>query len=62
VAILLMIFSNKTPAEVIALDPAPYFSRLGLDKHLSPLRSNGLHSMVKRVKALAEISANAEGK
>ena len=29
------------------------FAQLGLDRHLSPTRRNGLHSMVSRVKALA---------
>ncbi|MFO0866476.1 MAG: SufE family protein [Gemmataceae bacterium] len=32
--------------------------RIGLDRHLSPTRSNGLHAMVKRVRSIA---ANAEG-
>ena len=53
IAILIMIFSNQTAAKVLELDPKPIFERLGLDKHLSPMRSNGLHSMVTRIKALA---------
>ncbi len=53
IAILLMLFSMKTPKEIIDFDPAESFARLGLDKHLSPMRSNGLHSMVKRMKDLA---------
>ncbi|MFT7616941.1 MAG: cysteine desulfuration protein SufE [Planctomycetota bacterium] len=59
IAILLMLFSNKTPAEIKDFDPAEQFGKLGLDKHLSPMRSNGLHSMVKRMKALA-ISVEAQ--
>ncbi len=53
IAVLLMIFSKKTPQEIVDFDPSDHFRRLGLDKHLSPMRSNGLHSMVKRMKALA---------
>ncbi len=53
IAIVLMIFSDRTPEEIAAADPMPWFERLGLDKHLSPMRSNGLHAMVGRIKALA---------
>ncbi|HJK95378.1 MAG TPA: SufE family protein [Polyangiaceae bacterium LLY-WYZ-15_(1-7)] len=53
VALLLMIYGGKTPAEIAATDHQAVLARLGLDKHLSPGRSNGLHSMVKRVKELA---------
>ena len=34
-------------------DSTVTFAQLGLDKHLSPTRRNGLHSMVSRVRALA---------
>jgi cysteine desulfuration protein SufE len=53
VAILLVMFSGKTRAEILALDPRPTFAELGLDQHLSQGRSNGLLSMVGRIKALA---------
>lgn len=53
VAILLVMFSGKTRAEILALDPRPTFAQLGLDQHLSQGRSNGLLSMVGRIKALA---------
>ncbi|MCB9656613.1 MAG: SufE family protein [Sandaracinaceae bacterium] len=53
VAILLVMFSGKTRAEIAALDPRPTFAELGLDQHLSQGRSNGLLSMVGRIKALA---------
>ncbi len=61
IAILLMLFSDKSPEAIVNFDPAETFARLGLDKHLSPMRSNGLHSMVKRMKALAA-SAQAQEK
>lgn len=53
VAILLVMFSGKTRDEIRALDPRPTFAQLGLDQHLSQGRSNGLLSMVGRIKALA---------
>ena len=54
VAILLQIFSERTAAEILATDPRPIFAELGLDKHLSAGRSNGLLSMVGRIKDLAQ--------
>jgi cysteine desulfuration protein SufE len=53
IAILLVLFSGKSAEEILAIDPAVMFTRLGLDTHLSPGRSNGLMSMVRRVKTLA---------
>ncbi|MEM1415535.1 MAG: SufE family protein [Myxococcota bacterium] len=54
IAIVLMLYGNKTPAEILETDHAPVLAELGLDKHLSPGRSNGLHSMIKRIRTLAE--------
>ena len=56
VALVLMIFGGKTPAEVQALDAKAVLAELELDKHLSPGRSNGLHSMIGRIKQLASAS------
>lgn len=50
VALVLLVFDGKSPAEVEATDEKPILAELGLDKHLSPGRSNGLHSMIKRIK------------
>ncbi|MEZ6197847.1 MAG: SufE family protein [Planctomycetota bacterium] len=51
IAILLMIYEGKTREEIAAVPIADHFARLGLDRHLSPLRSNGLHAMVARIRA-----------
>jgi cysteine desulfuration protein SufE len=40
----------------LADDGTATFAKLGLDRHLSPTRRNGLHSMVSRIKALAAAS------
>jgi cysteine desulfuration protein SufE len=53
IGIVMMIFSGKSPAEIEALDPRPIFRELGLDQHLSQGRSNGLLSMVGRIKEIA---------
>lgn len=52
--ILFAIFSGKTADEILAVDIKKLFSRFGLDEHLSPQRSNGLLSMVARIKADAQ--------
>jgi cysteine desulfuration protein SufE len=53
VGIVLMIFDHKTPEEIRGIDPRPIFRELELDQHLSQGRSNGLLSMVGRIKAIA---------
>ncbi|HLU48891.1 MAG TPA: SufE family protein [Planctomycetota bacterium] len=53
IAILIVLYSGKTPDAVLALDPRPIFESLGLDRFLSPTRHNGLYAMVERVRTLA---------
>ena len=57
IAVLLMIYDGKTPAEILETDPAAIFHRLELDRHLSSQRRNGLFGMVNRVR---EIAAHAQ--
>lgn len=53
IALLLRIYSDKTPADI--LDSRPDFVvALGLEKHLSPTRSNGLVSMLAAIRRFAE--------
>ena len=56
IAVLLLIYNGKTATQILDVDSSEIFGRLGLDKHLSPTRRNGLHSMVKRIKTLASDS------
>ena len=51
IAILLQIYSGKTPAEILTIDAKQILTTLGLDTHLSQQRSNGLFSMVERIRA-----------
>ena len=46
IAILLMVFNNKTPDEIIKSDVS-FIEKIGLKEHLSPNRANGLYSMIK---------------
>jgi cysteine desulfuration protein SufE len=53
VAILLALYSGKTAREILATDALALFERIGLRDGLTPQRSNGLRSMVERVRAEA---------
>ncbi|MEH6718906.1 MAG: SufE family protein [Aurantimonas endophytica] len=50
VAIALALYSGKTAPEILDIDAEAVFGRLGLQDHLTPQRSNGLRSMVNRIK------------
>ena len=52
IAILLMVFNNKTPDEIINSDIS-FIEKIGLKEHLSPNRANGLYSMIKQIKFYA---------
>lgn len=53
VAVLLTLFNGRTPQEILDFDARNALDRLDLAGHLSPSRSNGLFSMVRRIRALA---------
>ena len=53
IAVLLVIFDGRTPAEIAQTDAIRHLTALGLDKHLSPTRKNGLFAMVERIRTLA---------
>lgn len=52
IAILIRVFSNQTPADIIAADMG-FIDEIGLKEHLSPTRANGLVSMIKNIKMYA---------
>ena len=52
IAILLIIFNNRTPKEIIESD-TNFIEKIGLKEHLSPNRANGLYSMLKQIKFYA---------
>src|ERR1700733_10706958 len=50
IAILLRLYAGHAPAEILAFDAKAAFERLGLTGALSAQRSNGLFSMVERIR------------
>ena len=59
VALVLALYSERTPQEILATDAQALFSKLGLSQHLTPQRSNGVRSMVERIKSDARAAAAA---
>ena len=53
IAILSALYSNITVKEAIEIDANVEFRKLGLTDHLSAQRSNGLNSMIQRLKLIA---------
>ncbi|MDQ0347226.1 SufE family protein [Ancylobacter vacuolatus] len=51
VAILLALYSDRPASDILSADPGAVFARIGLKDHLTPQRSNGLRSMVERIRA-----------
>jgi cysteine desulfuration protein SufE len=50
VSIILTLYSDKTAREILATDALAMFGKLGLIEHLTPQRSNGVRSMVERIR------------
>jgi len=59
IAILLRLFSGRSPEDILAFDARAALERLGLSGALSAQRSNGLASMVARIRRDAELAAAA---
>ncbi|GAB4316338.1 MAG: SufE family protein [Candidatus Sumerlaeia bacterium] len=52
IALLLKVYSNHTPEEILAAPP-DFLVQLGIVNHLTPNRSNGLASLVQKMRAWA---------
>lgn len=59
IAVLFSIYQDKPLAEIPSYDAQAAFAELGLKEHLTPQRSNGLASMVERIRADALRHLNA---
>jgi cysteine desulfuration protein SufE len=53
VAVLLMLYSDRTPREILDTDLHEAFTRLGLENNLTMNRRNGFYSMIERIRAIA---------
>jgi len=51
IAILLTLYSGRSPQEILATDAISVFDEFGFREHLTPQRSNGLRSMVERIRS-----------
>lgn len=50
VALALAIYSGRNAADILATDAFAIYEKLGLAAHLTPQRSNGVRSMIERIK------------
>ena len=57
VAITIALYADKTPQEALAVDALAVYRELGLEAHLTPQRSNGVRSMIERIRADAKALA-----
>ena len=49
IAIVFALFSEKTPLEILEINPANELKKLKLEDNISQQRSNGLNAMIKRL-------------
>ena len=55
IAVTLAIFSGQKASRINLIDEVEYFNKIGLQEHITPQRSNGLRSMVRRIKDSASM-------
>ena len=49
IALLFRIYDGRSASQIIETEP-DFLREIGLEEHLSPTRSNGLHAMLKTIK------------
>ncbi|MGI9485789.1 MAG: SufE family protein [Geminicoccaceae bacterium] len=57
IALLLRLYADRRPEDILT-NPPDVFDEIGLGKHLSPSRANGLHAMVNRIRQIATAAAH----
>ena len=60
IAVLFALYEGKTADEILAIDAQKIFAELGLKDHLTQQRSNGLASMVERIRRDARAVTTGE--
>ena len=58
IALVLRVYSDRAAQEIVATEPT-FIQAIGLAKHLSPTRSNGLAAMLVRLKQHAAEALHA---
>jgi cysteine desulfuration protein SufE len=51
IAIAIAVFSDRTPEQILTVDPLGAFRGLGLEQHLTPQRSNAVRAMIERIRS-----------
>ncbi len=59
VALILALYSGQPATKIIDTDAQELFQSIGLSAHLTPQRTNGVRSMVERIKRDARTAATA---
>lgn len=54
IALLLRLYNDRSPGEILETNP-DFITQIGLDKHLSQNRANGLLAMLKQIKLYASV-------
>jgi cysteine desulfuration protein SufE len=52
VAMLIKVYSHQKPEDILT-SPPEFLNKIGIDKHLSPTRKNGLGAMLKQIQLFA---------
>ena len=60
IAILLALYSGRNADDILKLDANAFLDKLHLKEHLTPQRSNGLLSMVERIRSDARAVSAAQ--
>jgi len=61
IAVLMVLYSDKTPVEILRVDVDEAFRQLQLEEHLSANRRNGFFSMIDRIKMVATLEQQMSG-
>ena len=53
IAVILLIYNDKTPQEIKSIEVTKIFAKLGLEENLTPSRRNGMLAMVAKINEYA---------
>ncbi len=53
IAILLSVYSDQSPRDILSFGITDFFDELDLLKHLSPIRGNGLRALIQKIRSVA---------
>ena len=52
ISMLIRVYSNQSPEDILS-SPPEFLTKIGIDRHLSPTRKNGLGAMLKQIQLFA---------